>query len=294
MKLWIRSQQATSLDYDVIYDVGSQDEWYELINQHKPISSILWPTAPLFPILPMTRKHEFTRKHSHEKSYQNNPKRNESYLEASKILAERLRNEIAGNKALVYAPLRGSLPIWKAMSQFLTDLELDVIYPVTSSFVYYPENFGILDRKGRSQSGRYANVLELKRIWPLLSGYKYLVYVDEIVSGSIMRRHLKDMLMLGLEREIPIIAVGMADSFGKRAAVNLQGIEDLRDAGILHAFIWEGCTSLITEDQKFLLGVHYVVNNFGPNAIPVLNERLEFYEEKILFDKDVFISSKKR
>jgi hypothetical protein len=288
MKLWIRSQQANNLDYDIIYDVGSQDEWSELINQYKPISSILWPTEPLFPIIPFRGKQFFKRRHQHERGYQNNQKRNKSYLEAASRLADRLRNKISGYKTLVYAPLRGSLPIWKAVKQYLNDLDIDTYYPVTSSFVYYPENFGILDKKRRPQSGRYANVLELNRIWPLLSGYKYLVYVDEIVSGSIMRKHIKDMLMLQLGREISIIAVGMADAFGTRAQVNINGIEGLKEAGILHAFIWEGCTSLITEDQKFLLGVHYVDNAFGPNAIPVLNERLEFYEEKILFDRDVF------
>jgi hypothetical protein len=55
-------------------------------------------------------------------------------------------------------------------------------------------------------------------------------------------------------------------------------------------FIWERCQELITEDQKFLLGIHYVNYDFGPNVVPLLNHELEFFDEKRQFDSEVMIN----
>lgn len=128
----------------------------------------------------------------------------------------------------------------------------------------------------------------MERISPYLEDFDFLIYVDEIVSGGMMRGHLNDMFRMKIDKRIPIIAVGLADSYGERAVPSISIIEEFVRMGRLKAFIWEGCTSLITEDQKFLLGIHYVDYELGPHIIPVLTENLKFYSEKEEFDRYIF------
>ncbi len=288
MELWIRYKQAAGLEWDQRLEVGSQQEWRQALEETRPLSSILWPREPLFPVVPVSPAPQFRRRHPHERSYRNEPQRNLSYLEAAQRLAEKIRHRLGGEKTLVYAPMRGALPIWKAVSQFLPDAHVDVYYPVTSSFVFYPREYRIFNRKGRPASGRFTHVLELKRLRPCLNEYTTLLYIDEIVSGGMMAGYLKEMMQLELYRDIHIVAAGLADAFGERSSFKRGQIQAMKEQGMLRDFLWEGCSSLITEDQKFLLGVHYVDYQSGPNLVPVLTPELSHYEEKLQFDKDVF------
>ena len=289
MELWLRYREAENLEWDRKVTVSSRDEWYELIYDPEVISSILWPVDPLFKI----GGRFFNRRHSHEVDYVSDPGRNRSYLEACRKLAGRLNMEIKAVRSLVYAPLRGAYPIWRGISQFLDLRQVDVYYPVTSSFVLYPEEFNIVNRKGRRASGRYNNFQELARLRPFLQNYDHFIYVDEIVSGGMMRGHLKEMFKLGINQEIPVTAVGLADRYGERSVSKRRAIDSHVTQGRIRSFIWEGCSELITEDQKFLLGIHYDHYDLGPHVIPLLNDNLEYYEEKKLFDKEVFIGSVK-
>lgn len=284
MELWLRHRNAMALEADERINVTSQQDWRDLIYNPDLVSSILWPDSPRF-------KLDFThlkRIHPHEVKYQNDSERNSSFLAGCKELAETLNRRFAGAKCLVYAPLRGALPIWRGISQFLQGIEVAVYYPVTSSFIFYPEEFGRLGKRNRPASGRYNNRFELDRIRPFCSGFDFFLYVDEIVSGGMMLGHLKEMFSLALEQQIPIVAVGLADAHGSRSVANRQRCENFVQQGKLHAFLWAGCTSLITEDQKFLLGAHYVDYQLGPHVVPVLDDRLGFYPEKIEFDQSVY------
>jgi len=283
MDFWLRFRKAEQLKWDQRLEVSSQEEWRNLIDNPNLISSVLWPTEPLFPIGGKC----FNRRHAHETHYVNHPDRNQSYQDACRKLALRLHEELRGLRCLVYAPLRGALPIWRAIGQFLGDLNVDVYYPVTSSFVMYPIAFGILNAKGKPASGRYANILELERLKPMLSAYDCLVYVDEIISGGMMRGHVNEMLRLAIHEIVPIVAVGLADRFGTRSTEARSALEQKATEGKLQRFLWEGCVELISEDQKFLLGVHYADYRLGPHVIPVLDENLGFYAEKLEFDKQV-------
>lgn len=104
-----------------------------------------------------------------------------------------------------------------------------------------------------------------------------------------MRGHLKVMRQEKIHEQVRIVVVGLADDFGRhpKAPANLAAFEQYVREKWLAAFLWEGCSSLITEDQKFLLGVHYVDYSRGPHVVPVLDSHLEYYEEKRLFDQQV-------
>lgn len=284
MELWLRYREAVNLEWDRKVTVSSRDEWYGFIYDPAVISSILWPVEPLFTI----GGRFFNRRHHHEIDYINDPGRNRSYLEASRRTAERLNDTLGDRRCLVYAPLRGAYPIWRAISQFLDLKNVDVYYPVTSSFVFFPEEFNIVNKRGRRASGRYNNFFELERLRSFLKAYDCLVYVDEIVSGGMMRAHLKEMFKLGINQEVPVVAVGLADRFGERSVSKRRSIDSYVQQRRIEGFIWEGCTELITEDQKFLLGIHYDHYDLGPHVIPLLNDSFEYYEEKKLFDGEVF------
>jgi len=264
--------------WNYVFDIETQLIWIVMkefpylpsTNGEKQfIIQLLYPPhySPQSRYLLLIEIFSFKRRHPHELNYKNNSERNLSYLHACKKIAYRLNDKIRDKKCLVYAPLRGALPIWRTISQFVQNKKITVYYPVTSSFVMYPFEFNIIGKRSKPASGRFANILELRRIKPFLSQFNYFIYVDEIVSGSMMVGHLKEMLSLEINKALPI--------------------EKLVSDGRIRSFIWEGCKELITEDQKFLLGIHYYSNLLGPNIIPVLNENLEYYEEKIRFDKDV-------
>jgi hypothetical protein len=190
----------------------------------------------------------------------------------------------------VYLPLRGALPIWRAVRRHLHDAGRFAEYhAVTSSFVLYPRSLGLTGKHGGPAGGRFANVLELRRLrdWCLRPmGFDHLLYVDEIISGGMMRGHVNEMMAEGVTAKLPVTVAALADAFGTRSKANGY-LAGLADAGKIHAFVWEGCHTLITEDQKFLLGMHYVDHALGPHVVPVLDEALGWFAEKVAFDLDV-------
>lgn len=103
-----------------------------------------------------------------------------------------------------------------------------------------------------------------------------------------MQGHLKDMFNLKINQQIPIVSIALADAHGKRSVSNRQLFEEYVKLGKLNSFLWDGCASLITEDQKFLLGAHYVDYQLGPHVVPLLDDNLHFYAEKVEFDKYVY------
>jgi len=285
MELWLRYRQARECaEWDEKYTISSQKDWKELIHHPELISSVLWPQNPVF--RPSGRHYE-SRRHPHEINYQNDPERNRSYLEGCQRLAHRIRQLLAGARILVYAPMRGAWPIWQVTSQFLQDLDLHPYFPVTSSFVKYPKKFDVLSHRGKLASGRFTNILELTRLRPFLHSYDVLLYMDEIISGGMMWGHLKELTGLGIHRQIKVVTAGLADQFGERSSSNRHRITNLVQEGKLYAFLWEGCASEITEDQKFLLGVHYTDYNLGPHVVPMLDQNREWFEERKLFLQDV-------
>lgn len=285
MQLWLRYPTATHLHWDHQVEIASEQEWYALITDPKVISSVLWPTAPLFAL---NYKH-VRRHHPHEQNYHHDPARNTDFIEACKRLAKKIYDRLHERRVLVYVPLRGALPIWRGIRQFLPDdFKIDVYYPVTSSFVLYPLDSPIRQPGGKRASGSYTNVLELKRIRPFMRNYNILLYVDEIVSGGMMRKHVNDMISLRIQDHIQIIAVGIADAYGGRSEQKRATLEEKVKEGTLSTFFWEGCRELITEDNKFLLGVHYRDYDLGPHAVPLLQKNLEFYPEKIQFDEQIY------
>lgn len=288
MELWLRFPRAESFKYDKKLHIQAQSEWEETIQSYKPISSILWPSDPMFSLIPEPESPVFRRRHPHEKNYNNDPERNLSYREAAERIAHRLNLLLKDQKVLIYAPLRGALPIWLAICRHLKEFDWEVYFPVTSSFVFYPREFDLKNKKGRPASGRSTHILELKRLQPFLKNFSIFLYIDEIVSGGMMAGYLKAMILMGLPQKIPVVAAGLADDFGRRSLPKRKHIDYMVQQGAVQAFIWEGCRSLITEDQKFLLGIHYVDYNQGLNIIPMLDADNQAYPEKKQFDQDVF------
>jgi len=292
MELWLRFLRAERLQADSVVDVSSPEEWRGIVRDQRPISSILWLKPPLFRPTAAPGSVCFMRRHPHEKNYANNPERNASFRQAAIRLASKLGDAVGAEKTLVFAPLRGAWPIWKAVGQFLPDLEIDVYHPVTSSFVFHSAESGIVNRQGRPASGRFNNILELQRLRPVLHEYRFLVYLDEIVSGGMMAGYLRDMIGLGLDRDIKIVACGLADDFGRRSEFKRRLIAALKDEGRIADFLWEGCSSLITQDQKYLLGIHYLDYHDGLNIVPVLNDRTEYSDEYTAFESEVMASGR--
>ncbi|MCX6253804.1 MAG: hypothetical protein NTV31_04925 [Bacteroidia bacterium] len=285
MELWLRNKNVVRLEYDLRLDVDSQKLWHEIIFDPQLVSSILWPKVPLFPI---NGKH-FKRNHPHERNYQNDSIKNASYRAACQSIANQIEKDWSNARCLIYAPLRGALPVWKGVSNYIKQADMTVYFPVTSSFILYPEEFGIKGRKNKTASGRYNNIFELERIRPLIDTYDVLIYIDEIISGGMMQGHLKDIFELGIHNQIPVVAAGIADNFGSRSVKNRKKFELYVLKGMLKAFYWAGCSNLLTEDQKYLLGIHYVDYHLGPHVVPVLDEKSQYYPEKIEFERDVLI-----
>ena len=171
---------------DPDFSVHSKDaltEWLDLINRREILCSILWPEPPLFSL---QGPNYHGRHHDHEKRYRNIYQRNLSYREGCRRLAEKLNQLVSGKKCLVYAPLRGALPIWKGIRQFMPGSDCETYYAVTSSFVIYPEPFRIFNKKGRPASGRHTNILELRsRIKPILANFDFLIYTGSENSISL-------------------------------------------------------------------------------------------------------------
>jgi hypothetical protein len=285
MRLQLRHRTPEALEFDAEFPIASQPEWTQHISDPSVISSILWPDPPLFPL---AGRHYLGTSHPHERRYNHDAGIVRSYREACQRLAARLWTEVAGANCLAWAPLRGALPIWRALRHQLPGWRVQPYFPVTSSFVFYPEAFRIRNRKGRPASGRTTHLLELARIRPFLSSFDVLVYIDEMISGGSVKAHVRDLLDREVDREIPVIVVSLADQFGERALPARQELERHTAAGRLRAFLWEGCACLITEDQRYLLGVHYTDYNLGPNVVPMLRPGGTVFPEKEQFDRELF------
>ncbi len=296
MKLYIRTQEPGqrqhSVQYDQCFDVLSQVEWQARIAAvgKNIITSVLTPDRARFRL---RGRHLLGRSHKHETHYVHDPAVNESYRLAAEKLAARIETALGpSRRCLVYLPLRGALPIWRAVKRHFQNIgpeRLEEYHAVTSSFVSYPDELEMVGKHGGRASGRFANILELKRLrdWCLgPTGFDHFLYVDEIISGGMMRGHVNEMMQLGVTEMLPVTVAALADSFGTRSRANGY-LQSLAEQGKIHAFLWEGCQTLITEDQKFLLGMHYVDYSFGPHVVPVLNETLEWFEEKVQFDREV-------
>lgn len=295
MRLFIRTQEPGErllhVQYDHCFDVHSQSEWKTHIDAagKSIITSVLQADHARFRL---RGRHLYSRSHKHETHYVHDPAVNESYRQAAERLAARIEGTIGDAKrCLVYLPLRGALPIWRAVQRYLTYREgrFEEYHAVTSSFVTYPPELEMVGKHGGPASGRFANILELRRLrdWCIRPmGFDHLLYVDEIISGGMMRGHVNEMMQLGVTELVPVTVAALADAFGTRSKANgyLQGLAERRK---INAFLWEGCQTLISEDQKFILGMHYVDHAFGPHVVPVLNEGLEWYEEKVRFERDV-------
>lgn len=296
MKLYIRTQEPGDrpghVQFDHCFEVESQQEWRARIAEFggKILTSVLKPGGVRFPLV---GPHIHKRSHAHERHYVYDPAIHESYRAAAEKLAYAIEAAIAGSRrCLVYLPLRGALPIWRAVRRYLRDVpagRLVEYHAVTSSFVMYPAELEIRGKGGGRASGRYANILELRRLrdWCLRPmGFDHILYVDEIVSGGMLRGHVKEMIELGVTAMLPVTVAALADAFGTRSKA-FGHLGKLAAERTLHAFVWEGCHTLISEDQKFTCGTHYVEHDLGPHVVPVLTETLEWFTEKVRFDNDV-------
>lgn len=297
MKLLIRTQEPGErrehVQYDLCFDVTSQADWKARINEvgKSIITSVLKPTGERFRL---NGRHLYTKSHSHETHYVYEATCHASYRDAAEKLAAQIETTIADSKrCLVYLPLRGALPIWRAVRRhFRGDYSggrLQEYHAVTSSFVMYPDELEIRGASGGRASGRFANILELRRLrdWCIRAiGFDHMLYVDEIISGGMMRGHVNEMMELGVTQLLPVTVAAIADSFGTRSKANGY-LKKLADERKINAFLWEGCQTLVSEDQKFILGMHYTDHAFGPHVVPVLTEKLDWFEEKIRFDSDV-------
>lgn len=297
MKLYIRTQEpgdrSEQVQYDHLFEVNSQTEWQSRIAAvgNTIITTVLKPTGARFRL---SGRHLYTKSHPHETRYTYDLPIHESYHIAAEKLAARVELAIKDSRrCLVYLPLRGALPIWRAIRRHFRNEypagRLEEYHAVTSSFVMYPEELEIRGKNGGRASGRYANILELRRLrdWCIPQmGFDHMLYVDEIISGGMMRGHVNEMMELGVTQLLPVTVAALADSFGTRSKANgyLNGLAEERK---INAFLWEGCHTLISEDQKFVLGMHYVDHAFGPHVVPVLTDELVWFEEKARFDTDV-------
>lgn len=295
MKLYVRTQEPGDrrehVQYDHCHDVTTQAEWKAHIDAvgTSVITSVLKPTASRFRL---RGRHLYTKSHPHETRYAYDAAVHDSYREAAARLAPRIEAAIAGStRCLVYLPLRGAPPIWRAVKRHFTadySGRLEEYHAVTSSFVMYPDELEMRGPGARA-SGRFANVLELRRLrdWCVKQmAFDHLLYVDEIISGGMMRGHVNEMIELGVARLVPVTVAVLADSFGTRSKANGY-LAKLAEERAINAFLWEGCHTLISEDQKFTLGTHYVDHAFGPHVVPVLTGALDWFEEKKRFDTDV-------
>jgi hypothetical protein len=160
MKLYLRTQapgeRREHVQYDHCFDVHSQAEWQARIDAvgKDVITSVLRPTQPRFAL---RGRHLLNRSHPHETRYAHDPAVNESYRQAAERLAARIEEALRGSRrCLVYLPLRGALPIWRAVKRYFRELaapgRLEEYHAVTSSFVMYPRELGH-DRQAR-RAGR--------------------------------------------------------------------------------------------------------------------------------------------
>ena len=246
---------------------------------------------------PQLGGHNYFGNNKYERNYQNNLGINLSYFRGCQNLAKAmLDNQIDLGKTLVYAPLRGAKPITDIVMEFVSrEGETPrIVYPVTSSFVLYPDD-RFFSKNGKTPaSGRYANILELRRLNPRLraNGIETLVYIDEIVSGGMLMGHCLEMIgerkehifrdihhkeldnwiLRGLVEtdRLNIFVFGLADANGERFGPNKRRkIEGLMEEDLI-SFDYFPVDNLITEDQRYVLGIHYLANKKGPHSVPLV------------------------
>ena len=116
----------------------------------------------------------------------------------------------------------------------------------------------------------------MERLWQrgLLPGR--MGYIDEIVSGGMYRRHLKDIAAVRHERDIadatPVHGFALADRGGSRFRAPKRFERDALDAGRLTSFDCVPVIELLTEDRRQLLGMHYTDYTLGLHTVPYLDE----------------------
>lgn len=256
----------------------------------------------------ISAQHYDTR-NKYEFDYHSNPEINRNYGRACFDVARALieLEERTGKPATIYAPLRGAKPMldlvleaYRMLKPLNDPFSPKVLFPVTSSFVFYPEVHPYKTKKGKHPaSGRFTNVLELQRLVARAEEMPLLVYLDEIVSGGMMTGHVKEMVehthhLTGLLRnkvlsgEIDLHVFGIAHANGKKFGRSKRKfLRRMQKQGLIQ-FQMFPVLDLVTEDQRFLLGLHYLLNNLGPNTIPFVDaarsyyfDRTEFYDDAV-------------
>jgi hypothetical protein len=203
-----------------------------------------------------------------------------------------------GKITMIYAPLRGAKPIVDSILEQLRKKEQnpnyftpEINFPVTSSFVLYPTSQPYATKKGKKPaSGRTTNILELKRIMQrnprLLSN---MLYIDEIVSGGMMQGHVREMIHpFGDGNREGVLnsfinggfaklnVLGMADADGKRFGSHKQQyLQAMQKHGRMQ-FAYFPVKRLVTEDNRYLLGQHFLDYALGPHQIPFVGDGLEY------------------
>jgi hypothetical protein len=127
-----------------------------------------------------------------------------------------------------------------------------------------------------------------------------ILYVDEIISGGMLMGHTNEMvgnsgnpLKKGilrdrvLDKEIELFVFGLAHAHGKTFGPHKQKkMRYLVKTGLVD-FNKFPIQDLVTEDQRFLLGLHYLLNRLGPHTIPFIDSKREYTLEHKQFWKDV-------
>ncbi|QQG38759.1 MAG: hypothetical protein HYS32_04135 [Candidatus Woesearchaeota archaeon] len=276
-----------------------------LVETDVPVNPIEVVTEPQL----ISARHYNTR-NKYETGYVNREDVNRSYAEGCVKMARSFvgLQEMLGYASVIWAPLRGAKPIVDAMLEAYRRLQEEgydcfvpnVQFPVTSSFVFYPETHPYLTRKGRRPaSGRASHVLELRRaLEKNPEDLGNVLYADEIISGGMVLGHVREMVEAGKSRKgilqeriisgaTRLSVFGLVDENGRRfrsekkaKLLGLQGQRRLR-------FSEFGVDRLVTEDNRFLLGNHYLLNQLGPHVVPFVDKNRAYSPEHALFWAEV-------
>ena len=193
----------------------------------------------------------------------------ESLARASLRLGELIENI---KPDIIYAPLRGAYPLLRLLL-LSSRVSADLYFPATSSFIWL---------QNRKINGHYFNRMMLRELKDrnILRGR--MVYIDEIVSGNMIRTHTIHMIgrpdssnpqgiLLDLieDGKLKLYVIGVADRHGER--MRRQFLEDFkkwRDKGLLKFYIVP-VRHLCTEDNIPLLGIHYLDYSMGPRILSI-------------------------
>lgn len=167
---------------------------------------------------------------------------------------------------LLYGPARGALPLVDGLLEAYRRLcpgrriwEPALVLPPTSSFL-----------RGVHGTGHQGHALELERLWrrgvlPCRVGY-----LDEIISGGMFRKHVKEFVAIGERHERPLEVHGfaLADQGGRRFRGGVRYQRQALEQGWLRSLDWIGVREFVTEDRRQLLGVHYTDYALGLHLVP--------------------------